>query len=88
MLVKSLRLQLAAAIAMLAVSSTALAAGGLSGTYTTTVRSPAQLAGKWTITFANASRNATCTGVSSCRVPSLDSKGTFRPATSFGYTLR
>ena len=34
------------------VSSTALAAGGLSGTYATTIKSPAQLKGKWAITFA------------------------------------
>ena len=37
---------------MLAVSSVALAAGGLAGTYSTTVKSPAQLKGKWAITFA------------------------------------
>jgi hypothetical protein len=37
---------------MLAVSSVALAAGGLVGTYSTTVKSPAQLKGKWAITFA------------------------------------
>jgi hypothetical protein len=52
MMVKSLRVSLAAVIAMLAVSSVALAAGGLVGTYSTTVKSPAQLKGKWTITFA------------------------------------
>ncbi len=40
------------AAAMLATSSLALAAGGLAGTYTTTVKSPAQLQGKWEITFA------------------------------------
>jgi hypothetical protein len=51
-MVKSLRLSLAVAIAMLAVSSVALAAGGLVGTYSTTVKSPAQLKGKWAITFA------------------------------------
>jgi hypothetical protein len=43
---------LVAALAALAISSVALAAGGLSGTYTTTVKSPAQLKGKWAITFA------------------------------------
>lgn len=52
MMVKSLRLSLAVAVAMLAVSSVALAADGLVGTYTTTVKSPAQLKGKWAITFA------------------------------------
>lgn len=52
MMVKSLRVSLAAVIAMLAVSSVALAAGGLVGTYSTTVKSPAQLKGKWAITFA------------------------------------
>lgn len=40
-------------LAALALSSTALAAGGLSGTYATTVKSPAQLKGKWAITFAS-----------------------------------
>jgi hypothetical protein len=41
-----------AGVAVLAMSSVAVAAGGLSGTYTTTVKSPAQLKGKWAITFA------------------------------------
>ena len=41
-----------AALAALAVSSVALAAGGLSGTYTTTIKSPAQLKGKWALTLA------------------------------------
>ena len=36
----------------LGVSSAALGAGGLSGTYATTIKSPAQLKGKWAITFA------------------------------------
>jgi hypothetical protein len=39
-------------IAALAASSVALAAGGLSGTYTTTIKSPAQLKGKWVLTLA------------------------------------
>ena len=43
---------LVAAIVALAMSSVALAAGGLSGTYATTIKSPAQLKGKWVITFA------------------------------------
>jgi len=51
-MIKSLRLSLVVAIAMLAASSVALAAGGLVGTYSTTVKSPAQLKGKWAITFA------------------------------------
>ena len=51
-MVKSLRLSLAAALTTLAVSSVALAAGGLVGTYSTTVKSPAALKGKWEITFA------------------------------------
>ena len=42
----------AVVILALGVSSVALAAGGLSGTYATTIKSPAQLKGKWTITFA------------------------------------
>lgn len=40
------------AIAALATSSVALATGGLPGTYKTTVTSPAQLKGKWSLTFA------------------------------------
>ena len=36
----------AAVVAAIAVSSVALAAGGFSGTYTTTIKSPAQLKGK------------------------------------------
>ena len=51
-MVKSVRLSLAVLIAMVAASSVALAAGGLVGTYSTTVKSPAQLKGKWAITFA------------------------------------
>jgi hypothetical protein len=43
---------LVAAVAALVMSSVAFAAGGLTGTYTTTVKSPAQLKGKWAITFA------------------------------------
>jgi len=53
MLVKTLRLSAAAAIATLVMSSVALSAGGgITGTYTTTVKSPAQLKGKWAITYA------------------------------------
>jgi hypothetical protein len=44
---------LAAAIAALALSPGAPAAGGLVGTYSTTVKSPAQLKGKWAITFTS-----------------------------------
>ena len=36
----------------LAASSVALAAGGVVGTYTTTVNSPPQLKGKWSLTLA------------------------------------
>jgi hypothetical protein len=39
-------------VVALAASSVALAAGGLSGTYTTTIKSPAQLKGRWVLTFA------------------------------------
>ena len=39
-------------IAALAASSVALASGGLTGTYATTIKSPAQLKGKWALTFA------------------------------------
>jgi len=42
----------AVVILALAVSSVALAAGGVAGTYSTTIKSPAQLKGKWAITFA------------------------------------
>lgn len=38
-----------AAVAAVAMSSVALAAGGLTGTYTTTIKSPAQLEGKWSL---------------------------------------
>ncbi|MGH3077271.1 MAG: hypothetical protein ACRDPZ_03715 [Gaiellaceae bacterium] len=40
------------AVAVLAMSSVALAAGGLSGTYATTIKSPAQLKGKWALILA------------------------------------
>jgi hypothetical protein len=43
---------LLAALAALALSSVALAAGGLSGTYKTTIKSPAQLKGTWTLALA------------------------------------
>ena len=46
----------AVVILALGVSSVALAAGGLSGTYATTIKSPAQLKGKWAITFAKGGR--------------------------------
>ena len=39
-------------VAALALSSVALAAGGLSGTYKTTIKSPAQLKGSWVLTLA------------------------------------
>ena len=39
-------------IAWLAASSVALASGGLTGTYATTIKSPAQLKGKWVLTLA------------------------------------
>ena len=49
----SRRITLAAAVVgALVASSVAVAAGGLTGTYATTVKSPAQLKGKWTIIFA------------------------------------
>ncbi len=41
-----------AVAATLAAVSVAFAAGGLSGTYATTIKSPAQLEGKWILTFA------------------------------------
>jgi hypothetical protein len=43
---------LLAALAALALSSVALAAGGLSGTYKTTISSPAQLKGTWALALA------------------------------------
>ena len=49
---RSLVVVLAAVAAAISVSSVALAAGGLSGTYTTTIKSPAQLKGRWVLTFA------------------------------------
>ena len=42
----------AVVILALAVSSVALAAGGVVGTYTTTVNSPPQLKGNWSLTLA------------------------------------
>ncbi len=45
-------LSLAAGIGALVASSAALAAGGLTGKYTTTISSPAQIKGKWTLTLA------------------------------------
>ena len=45
-------LLVAAAATALAVSSAALASGGLSGTYQTNIKSPAQLKGTWALTFA------------------------------------
>lgn len=41
-----------AVLVALILSSTAVAAGGVVGTYSTTIKSPAQLKGKWAITFA------------------------------------
>ena len=41
------------AVLMLGVSSVALAAGGVAGTYSTTITSPAELKGKWVLTLAN-----------------------------------
>jgi hypothetical protein len=38
--------------AALVVSPAAFAAGGIAGTYTTAIKSPAQLKGKWVVTFA------------------------------------
>jgi hypothetical protein len=46
------RLALAASMALaFAVAPVALAAGGLSGTYKTTIASPAPIKGKWKVTF-------------------------------------
>jgi hypothetical protein len=45
-------LSFAAAFLALVVSASALAAGGLAGKYTATISSPAQVKGKWTLTFA------------------------------------
>ena len=49
---RSLVVFVAAVAAAITVSSVALAAGGFSGTYTTTIKSPAQLKGRWVLTFA------------------------------------
>jgi hypothetical protein len=43
---------LVAAVAALALSSVALASGGLSGTYKTTIKSPADLKGTWALALA------------------------------------
>ena len=42
----------AVAIVALGVSSTALAVGGVAGKYAATIRSPAELKGKWVLTLA------------------------------------
>ena len=47
-----LRTLLVTTAAALAISSVALASGGLSGTYQTTIKSPAQLKGTWSLAFA------------------------------------
>ena len=49
---RSLVVVVAAVAAAIVMSSVALAAGGLSGTYTTTIKSPAQLKGRWVLTYA------------------------------------
>ena len=47
-----LRTLLVTTATALAISAVALASGGLSGTYQTTIKSPAQLKGTWSLTFA------------------------------------
>ena len=42
----------AALVAALALSAVALAAGGVAGTYATTIKSPAQVKGKWVLKLA------------------------------------
>lgn len=42
----------ASLVAMLALSSVALASGTLAGKYTTSIKSPAQFKGTWVLTFA------------------------------------
>jgi hypothetical protein len=49
---RSLAVAVAVVVAALAASSVAVAAGRLSGTYTTTIKSPAQLKGRWVLTLA------------------------------------
>ena len=44
---------LTALVLVLAVTSVALAAGSVAGTYATTVKSPPQIKGKWSLTFAD-----------------------------------
>ncbi len=44
----------AVVILALAVSSVALAGGGVAGTYTTTIKSPLEIKGKWTLTLMKA----------------------------------
>jgi len=46
------RTLLVAAVAALALSSVALASGGLSGTYKTTIKGPAELKGTWALALA------------------------------------
>jgi hypothetical protein len=47
------RTLLVAAVAAIAMSSVAAASSGLRGTYETTIKSPAQLKGKWALTLAD-----------------------------------
>ena len=49
---RNLSLLATVVLASLALASVALSADGLSGTYATTIKSPAQLKGKWALTFA------------------------------------
>lgn len=42
----------AAVVAALALASVALGAGGVTGTYATTIKSPPQAKGRWVVTFA------------------------------------
>ena len=42
----------AALVTALGLCSVALAAGGVAGTYATTIKSPAQMKGKWVLTLA------------------------------------
>jgi hypothetical protein len=46
-----MKIAISTVVAVLAVAATSLAASSLNGTYSTTISSPAQLKGKWTVDF-------------------------------------
>ncbi len=58
---------LSAVVAALAASSVAVAAGGLQGTYQTTIKSPAQLKGTWALVLGKGTYTVKLNGQSLAR---------------------